>query len=65
MSVKELLDSICVSYYGVTIMQPDGIWIDYGSKKDVDKELMDMHVVSFNYYSNPNELVIIAEHERD
>lgn len=65
MSVKELLDSICSAYYIVTIKQPGGDWIGYGSKKEVDKEWMDMHVDGFKYYSNPNELVIIAEHERD
>lgn len=65
MIVKELLDNICSWYYIVTIKQPGGDWIEYGSKKEVDKIWMDMHVDAFKYYSNPNELVIIAEHERD
>ena len=64
MNVRELLDNICSAYYIITIKQPGGAWVGYGSKKEVDKGWMDMHVDGFKYYSNPNELVIIAEHER-
>lgn len=65
MNVRELLDNICSGYYFVTIKQPEGDWVEYGSKEEVDKEWMDMHVDRFKYYSHPNNLLIIAEHERD
>ena len=64
MIVKELLDNIYRGYYIVTIKQPGGDWINYGSKEEVDKEWMDMHVDNYKYYSHANKLFIIAEHER-
>ena len=65
MYVKELIDNICVAYYIVSIKKPGGDWIDYGSKEEVDIEWMDMTVDTFKYFANPNNLFIIAEHERD
>lgn len=60
-----MLDSIRSPYYVVSIRYPGGDWIDYGSKEMVDIEWMDMHVDRFNYYTSPNNLFIIAEHDCD